>query len=369
MALWRSASALAGCDYVVIPESKATAPPAQAEGVWTAVATSLEDTADGLAVELAIRNDTADWSAMELAEGRPVTLVDASGSSTRCDTAVVGTGGTSIPPGFIMRGYTGGTRFEPQVELLRVECAGSAQGAGSKLRVPYTFTTGEFNFYRPEAARSGTLVVDLDAPIADLAYPIGTEMDLPFVQVGEPIEAINDIVLTLVSVERSADEIQLNWRTENPTKYQAYVHIGNPPVIGSDGILYGLYRAPHLVDTPITLANEFGRMDDQRRGSSRRHGAVRTARRGVQAAEELRQPRHRDHRRVTEEDEAMIMPDPGVCNLSTAPQQSVQDAVRSTHRSDEPTAFQAAPWRRVHRHPRVRKLGLGRCAVRESGHG
>ncbi len=73
---------------------------------------------------------------------------------------------------------------------------------------------------------------------------------------GEPIEAINEIALTLVAVERSADEIQFTWRTENPTDYQAYVHIGNPPVIGSDGILYGRYTAPHLVDTPITLAND-----------------------------------------------------------------------------------------------------------------
>ena len=74
--------------------------------------------------------------------------------------------------------------------------------------------------------------------------------------VGEPIEAINKIILTLVDVQRSDDEIQFTWRTENPTNYQAYVHIGNPSVIGSDGILYGLYRAPHLVDTPITLAND-----------------------------------------------------------------------------------------------------------------
>ncbi len=247
---------LAGCDYIVIPESKATAPPAVAEGIWTAVATDVEETADGLRVELAMRNDAGDWSAMEMAEGRSAMLVDASGSSTRCGTAVVGTGGVSIPPGFIMRGFTGGTRFEPQTELLRVECEGAALAAGSQLRIPYEFSTGEFNFYRPEAAKSGTLEVDLDAPIEDLAYPIGTETDLVFTQVGEPIEAINKIVLTLVGFERTDGEIQFTWRTDNPTNYQAYVHIGNPSVIGSDGILYGLYRAPHLVDTPITLAND-----------------------------------------------------------------------------------------------------------------
>ena len=98
--------------------------------------------------------------------------------------------------------------------------------------------------------------VDLDAPIADLAYPVGTETDLAITKVGEPIEAINKVALTLTDAERSGDEIQFTWRTENPTKYQAYVHIGNPSVIGSDGIIYGRYRAPHLVDTPITLAND-----------------------------------------------------------------------------------------------------------------
>jgi hypothetical protein len=247
---------LAGCDYVVIPEQKSTAPPAEAEGIWTAVATNVEETADGLGEDLAIRNDTGDWSAMELAEGGVVTLADVNGGSRRCSTAVFGTGGTSIPPGFIMRGFTGGTRTEPQVELLRVECAGAVASEASTLRVPYSFTTGEFNFYRPDPPRSRMLQVDLEAPIADLAYPIGAETDLTITKVGEPIEAINKILLTLVAVERTDGEIQMTWRTDNPTNYQAYVHIGNPPVLGSDGILYGRYMPPHLVDTPITLAND-----------------------------------------------------------------------------------------------------------------
>ena len=183
-------------------------------------------------------------------------MSDVGGRSQTCEPAVVETGGTNIPPGFIMRGFTGGTRMEPKTELLRVECEGAEEAAGSTLRIPYSFTTGEFNFYRPDPPQSGTLVVDLDEVIADLAYPVGTETDLPLATVGEPIEAINKVALTLTEVERTDDEIQFSWHTENPTKYQAYVHIGNPPVIGSDGIVYGRYRAPHLVDTPITLAND-----------------------------------------------------------------------------------------------------------------
>lgn len=247
---------LSGCEYVVIPEQRTTPPPAMTAGGWTAIANTVEQTPDGLQVALTIRNDTGEWSAMEIAEGASVSLVDPSGGSSRCETAVVETGGTSIPPGFVMRGFTGGTRMEPRTELLHVVCQGATQTAGLTLRIPYSFTTGAFNFYRPDPAQSGTLEVNLDAPVADLAYPVGTDTGLVVSKVGEPIEAINKVVLTLVDVKRSADEVQLNWRTENPTKYQAYVHIGNPPVIGSDGILYGRYTAPHLVDTPITLAND-----------------------------------------------------------------------------------------------------------------
>jgi hypothetical protein len=53
---------VAGCDYIVIPEQQSTAPPAEAEGIWTGVATNVEETPDGLQVDLAIRNDTGDWS-------------------------------------------------------------------------------------------------------------------------------------------------------------------------------------------------------------------------------------------------------------------------------------------------------------------
>ncbi len=72
---------LAGCDYIVIPEQQSTAPPAQAEGVWTAVATASRRHRMACTWTWRIRNDTGDWSAMEIAEGGSVSLVDASGSS------------------------------------------------------------------------------------------------------------------------------------------------------------------------------------------------------------------------------------------------------------------------------------------------
>jgi hypothetical protein len=32
------------------------------------------------------------------------------------------------------------------------------------------------------------------------------------------------------------------------------VHIGQPPVIGSDGILYGRYESPDIAEVPLTPA-------------------------------------------------------------------------------------------------------------------
>ena len=50
--------------------------------------------------------------------------------------------------------------------------------------------------------------------------------------------------------------LELAWETNNPGAYPTYVHIGIPPAIGSDGILYGLYEDPTLADAPITLPGE-----------------------------------------------------------------------------------------------------------------
>jgi hypothetical protein len=39
-----------------------------------------------------------------------------------------------------------------------------------------------------------------------------------------------------------------------PGEYPTYVHIGNLPVIGADGIFYGFYETPDIVSVPITPA-------------------------------------------------------------------------------------------------------------------
>ncbi len=244
------------CGYIVTPADESSPTPTTA-GVWTAIATAVTQTPAGdLHVDLAIRNDTGGWSAMSVAPSGAVSLTTGDGKQSPCATAYVGTGGTSLAPGFQMRGYTGGTKTDPTTQLLYVECAGAAPAAGSRLAVSYTYVTGEFNYYSPAPPASGRLEVDLDKLAADLTYPVAEPVDGLVQKASDPIEAINKCVLTLTSATRTDTGLEFAWHTQNPTAYPTYVHIGTPPVIGSDGIIYGFYESPHLADTPITPAGE-----------------------------------------------------------------------------------------------------------------
>ena len=246
---------LAACDYIVTPAEEATPTPATGTGTWTAVTTKVEAGPNGLHVDLTIRNDTGDWSALAVASGA-VNLVTADGARKPCATAFVGTGGTRLPPGFQMRGFTGGTKTAPETQLLYVECVGAAPAAGQKLSIDYTYDTGDFNYYTPGTPRPGTLEVPLDALAKDLNYPVAQPVTGLVAKADAPIGAINQCRLTLTAVTRTADTLELSWHTDNPTAYPSYVHIGIPPVIGADGIVYGRYESPHLADTPITPAGQ-----------------------------------------------------------------------------------------------------------------
>ena len=132
---------LGACDYIVTPADESTPTPVTA-GVWTAVATAVSQTESGdLHVDLAIENQTGDWSAMEVASSGAVSLKAGDGSSKSCGTAFVGTGGNYLAPGFRMRGYTGGTKAEPETQLLNVECAGATPAPGSRLVIDYAYVT------------------------------------------------------------------------------------------------------------------------------------------------------------------------------------------------------------------------------------
>jgi hypothetical protein len=247
---------LAACGYIVTPADESSPTPATA-GTWSAVATAVGKTAGGdLHVDLAIRNETGAWSAMTVAPSGAVVLTTGDGHTTPCATVFVGTGGTSLAPGFQMHGYTGGTKVKPVTQLLYVECQGAAPAAGSRLAIDYTYVTGEFNYYSPASPVRAKLQVDLDKLAAGLTYPVAQAVDGLVQKAADPIEAINKCVLTLKTATRTADGLEFAWHTTNPTAYPTYVHIGTPPVIGSDGIIYGFYESPHLADTPITPANE-----------------------------------------------------------------------------------------------------------------
>lgn len=247
----------AGCEYVVVPPEADGGGSTASKG-WSAVATSIGPSETGdLRIELTIRNQTGDWSAMEAADGKPATLTAAGGASTSCATVVVGTGGHRLAPGLQMRGFIGGTKSEPTTELIHVECAGVEATPGSTLSIDYRSVRGEYNYYDPDAnATTGRLEVVLDEVVADLAYPIA-EPIAGLVQ-GRDVEftAINDVLLSLTGSERTATGLELAWRTKNPGRYPTIVHIGIPPVIGSDGILYGFYESPDLESVPPTPAGD-----------------------------------------------------------------------------------------------------------------
>jgi hypothetical protein len=246
---------VAGCGYIVVPGDDSSPTPA-ATGAWVAVATKVDGSSGSLHVDLAIRNETGSWSAMQLGATAKPTLTTSDGKAADCATAFVGTGGTSLAPGFQMRGYTGGTKAKPVLQPLFVECQGVAAAAGEKLTIPYSYVTGEFNYYSPATPANAKIEVDLDKVAADLTYPVADPIEGLIEKPGAKIVAINKADLALTSVTRTADGLKFAWETDNPTAYPTYVHIGTPPVIGADGMLYGFYESPHLADTPITPAGE-----------------------------------------------------------------------------------------------------------------
>ena len=73
-------------------------------------------------------------------------------------------------------------------------------------------------------------------------------------KVGDKINAINSFTLTLSDVKRTDKGLELHWQDYNPSDYPNYVHIGTPPVIGADGIIYGPFEDPSIADATIALS-------------------------------------------------------------------------------------------------------------------
>lgn len=247
---------LSACDYIVTPEPENDA--SSASKGWNAVVTNVASSAAGdLHIDLSIRNDTTEWSSMQAVAGKPAVLTASDGKTTSCATVFVGTGGHRLAPGFQMRGYTSGTKAQPETQLIYVECQGAAASAGARLGFDIIYYTGDLNYYDPEIHKNAArLEVSLDKVASDLKYPVASPVEGLILKSDAEIKAINDCILTLAGVSRTEKGLQFKWQTSNPGDYPTYVHIGIPPVIGEDGIIYGLYESPHLATAPITGAKK-----------------------------------------------------------------------------------------------------------------
>jgi len=243
------------CAYIVLPEDLDSPASGVSKG-WSAVVTNVgKSDAGDLHIDLTLRNETADWSAMQATAGKPAVLTTGGGKTTNCETVFVGTGGHRLAPGFQMRGFIAGTKAEPKTQLIYVECKGAEAAPGSKLSIDYSYVTGQYNYYEQDKNRAvGKLEVNLDEMAADLKYPISEPVEGLIQRPDTEITALNKVVLALTGVERTDKGLQFKWQTSNPGEYPSYVHIGNPPVIGEDGILYGFYESPDIASVPITPA-------------------------------------------------------------------------------------------------------------------
>lgn len=241
------------CSYIVLPD-KPTTPKAVKSKGWTALATNIgKNEAGDLHIDITIRNETNDWSAMQASQ--EASLKTADGKTSSCDTVFIGSGGHRLAPGFQMRGYTIGTKKEPKTQLIYVECKGAQASTGSTLSVDYSYVTGMLNYFEQDANKaSGTLVINLDQVAAGLTYPVAEVVDGAVQAPDAKIDAINTNVLTLKDVQHTDTGLQFTWDNYNPSEYPLKVHIGIPPVIGADGVIYGYYEIMDLETPPTTPA-------------------------------------------------------------------------------------------------------------------
>lgn len=221
---------------------------------WIAQATSIGTTGAGdLRIELTILNETGDWSAMQAVPTTPAVLKAASGQAADCDTVFVGTGGHYLAPGFQMRGYTTGTEAEPKTQLLYVECKGASAAPGSKLAIDVTYVTGQYNYYDKTAnSADAVLDVDLDRVAKDLKYPVVTPVEGLIRKSTDSVVGLNEVALSLLDAKRTDKGLEFRWQASNPSEYPSALHVGPPPVLGADGILYGVYKDPGSVSAPLT---------------------------------------------------------------------------------------------------------------------
>ncbi len=249
------------CVYIVLPEGLEPAADAKKNAVpksWGAVVTKVEKTASGdVKIDLTIRNDTGDWAKMDANPKQPAILTAADGKTSNCGTVFVSTGGHRLAPGFQMRGYVVDSSDTTQTQLLYVECQGVNETAGARLNIRYASFGGILDDYDPQANKTeGTLELNLDDVVAGLAYPIANQVEGLVLPASTPITGLSENVVTLLDAQRTENGFQFTWQNFNPTKFPLKTHIGIPPVIGADGIIYGVYETLDIPPVPTTPANE-----------------------------------------------------------------------------------------------------------------
>jgi len=250
---------ISACVYIVLPEGvEVTSRYGEGENLgWTGLVTNVGEAEAGvLHVDITIRNDTGDWSTMRAVEGKPAVLETDDGT-TDCDTVMVGTGGHRLAPGFQMRGYVIKEGDQIVTQLLYVECAGATAAAGGTITIDTIRFDGEYDkFVEVEETNKveATLELNLDEVATDLTYPVASPVEGLILPADSPVIGLSDNVITLLDAQRSAEGFVFTWQNTNPTQFALKTHIGFPPVIGEDGIIYGVYVTWDLPDVPLTSA-------------------------------------------------------------------------------------------------------------------
>jgi len=251
---------MSACVYIVLPEgleNPETGNGGEA-GTWSAIVTNVgkSDVGD-LHVDITIRNDTGNWSTMRAVVGKPAVFESSDGKTVTCDTMFIGTGKHRFAPGFQTRGYTVNDGGELKTQPLYVECKGVDASAGSTLSINYESFNGILDDYDPEANKvEGLLELNLDEVVTDLTYPVASNNEDAMREIGVGIPALSENVITLLDVQHTDTGFEFTWQNFNPTKFPLKTHIGTPPVIGSDGIIYGVYQTLDIADIPLTPPNE-----------------------------------------------------------------------------------------------------------------
>lgn len=243
-----------GCKYIVVPDDLIEEKVAS-EG-WGAQVTEVQNAGDGtMKLFITLQNYTGAWSFMKAVEGKPAVLNNG-GEKLECDATMVSTGGYRLAPGLQMRGYTVGPKKEPLTQLIYVQCDAVELDDKATLTIDYEYFNGPLDYYHQDANKSaGSLELDLGDIKTDLTYPIMEGAEVVTTASDAEITALSGNIIHLAGLERQADRLIFTWSNFNPTEFALRTHIGIPPVIGADGIIYGKYEIMDIASVPITASN------------------------------------------------------------------------------------------------------------------